>query len=120
MSEDTPILRQFSQVLQSISDGDFHQDCSDELERVRSTLVEHMLDFGGEPSGTLTIKLKLKVEKGILSIRPSLDATVPKKPRSTSTLWMTEKGLTPLNPKQMEMFNGKPRTITENTEVKVL
>ena len=118
MSDDTPILRQFSQILQSLEDGQFHQDCSDEIAKINKTLTEHMLNHGGEPSATLTIKLKFKAEKGVLAIRPSLDSALPKAPRATSTLYQTEKGLTPLNPKQMDMFRGKPRVVDESSEVK--
>ncbi|WP_319413902.1 hypothetical protein [uncultured Cohaesibacter sp.] len=99
MTDDTPILRQFSQVLQSLEDGQFHQDCSDEVNKISEKLTEYLLDHGGKPSATLTIKLKFTAEKGVLAIRPSLESNLPKIPRSTSTLWQTEKGLTPLNPK---------------------
>ena len=120
MSDDLPILRQFSQFLQSLEDGQFHQDCSDKLEEVREKLSQYQIDFGGEPSATLSIKIKLKMEKGMMTVRPSLDHTLPKEPRSVSTLYLTEKGLTPLNPKQMDMFRGKPRALPENSDVKTI
>ncbi|SNY94104.1 hypothetical protein SAMN04515647_4427 [Cohaesibacter sp. ES.047] len=120
MTNEPPILRQFGQFMQSLEDGQFHQDCSDTLTEIREKLTDYMLDHGGEPSATLTIKFKLKMEKGTLSVRPSLDKSLPKAPRGTSMLYVTEKGLTPLNPKQMDMFRGKPKEVPDSSDVKTI
>ena len=115
---DTVVFRQFSQFLQSIEDGQFHQDISDAMNKINTALTEHVIEYGGKPGASLSIRLKFKAEKGVVSITPEFDVTLPKAPRGSATMWQTAEGFTPFNPKQMEMFNGKPRAVEDGSDVK--
>ncbi len=106
-----PVHRYFDQVVAHLEDGDLNADLSVALHEIVETLSTYVLNNGGKPKAKLTLTLDIKLEGGTFEIKPSITKVVPVVPRGTAYLWSTaENLLTPVNPKQMQMFSG-PRPV---------
>ncbi|MDF1720539.1 MAG: hypothetical protein P1U65_07690 [Minwuia sp.] len=106
-----PVHRYFDQMIAHLEDGDLNNDLSEAVQDIVSTLQTHVLNHGGKPKGTLTLKLEFKLAGASFEIKPTVAKVTPEAPRGTAHLWATPGGLlTPVNPKQMQMFSG-PRPV---------
>lgn len=120
MSEDTttaadggklPVHRYFDQLIANLEDGDLNNDLSAAVHEIVGALTSHVIDHGGKPKGKLVLTLDFKLEGSAFEIKPSIKKDLPVPPRATAYLWSTgDSLLTPVNPKQMQMFSG-PRPV---------
>lgn len=61
--------------------------------------------------GEITLKLKLEVANGMVTISANMDAKTPRRPRRNSVYWVVEGGaLSTEHPQQHDMFAG-PRGV---------
>ena len=106
-----PVHRHFDQLVAHLEDGDLNNDLSEAVHDIVSALTAHVINHGGKPKGKLVLTLDFKLEGSAFEIRPTVKKEVPAAPRGTSFLWATgDDLLTPVNPKQMQMFSG-PRPV---------
>lgn len=99
-------LRGFSQFLSTIDNGNLHADLGRELQK----LIADMQDAAGgslATKGKITLTLDLAFDPKNKTFEAAGDFTVkpPKERRGSSVLWSTaENFLTPLNPRQQDLF----------------
>lgn len=61
----------------------------------------------GKATGHVTVKLNLKVEAGMVTISPNIDAKKIAEEFGSSVFWVTEDGeLSTEHPRQSDMFSG--------------
>jgi len=97
--------RSFSVVFQAIADGEAHAEASEEMQSLLKSLQDEAKNTNGSASGSMTIKLGLKVDaKGVATIAYSVDVKKPTKKRPGATMWVTKGGnLSPDNPRQQKL-----------------
>ncbi len=97
--------RSFTGFLACLEDGHFATELTRKLEAITQTLTNHVLEHGGEPKAKLTLTLNFCARKGTFEIDAAITDTAPKPPRLSTTLYAAaDGGLTPYNPRQMNMF----------------
>lgn len=96
--------RSFGVLLQSIGDGTFHAEVSEEMHALTKKLDGHAFDFG-KAKGTITIALTVEIDRdGVVTIDPDVKLKVPKPARKKGRFWVTPGGnLSPENPKQAQL-----------------
>jgi|SRR5690606_22136906 len=114
--------RSFAVVFQTIADGEAHTEASEEMQGLLKLLQEEARNTNGTASGSMTIKLGLKVDaKGVATIAYSVDVKKPTRKRPGATMWVTKGGnLSPDNPRQQKLPlrdvsapSEQPRTVEE-------
>lgn len=111
----------FGQLVETLDGGKLGPDVNDALIDLTATLQNHVLDYGGKPAGTITVKLGMKLVDGVMEIVPTLTVKKPEIPRGKALRWATPGNLlTPVNPDQASM-DFTPRTvIPATTESKII
>jgi len=101
---DTPQLRNFGQVLQSLEDGQLIADLTDKLQELNGKLARQA-EARGKAKGEIVLKLKLLADEGgTVQIDGEIVCKEPKAARARSVLWLTkENTLAGSNPKQMSL-----------------
>lgn len=106
-----PVHRYFDQMIAHLEDGNLNHDLSTAVHDIVGALTTYVINHGGKPKGKLVLTLDFKLEGSTFEIKPTIKKDVPAEPRGTAHLWSTaENLLTPVNPKQMQMFSG-PRPV---------
>lgn len=104
------IVREPQALIGMLEGGEFVRKLQDELTDTLKRVSE-TAGPKGKATGSLTIKLALKVEAGMVTITPELTAKKPKEEFGSSVFWVTEEGeLSTQHPRQSDMFDG-PREI---------
>lgn len=125
LNEEGP--RSFAVVFQTIADGEAHTEASEEMQALLKLLQDEARNTNGSASGSMTIKLGLKVDaKGVATISYSVDVKKPTKKRPGATMWVTKGGnLSPDNPRQQKLPlrdvsspNEAPRTVEANVSMR--
>jgi hypothetical protein len=99
------ILKSLPEILGHLERGDFAKDTVTAITDVLTAL--HELDGG---NGSVTLKLKFKAKGAMTSIVTSIDTSIPKRERKTSTAFITASGQLSLqHPDQVDMFAGTRR-----------
>lgn len=112
MATDPYTFRTFSDLLQFLEDGQLHQDLTDKTNEINDNLTNYVLTHGGTPSAEITLTIKFKHDKGVVTLTPSLKSKLPVEPRRPAMVWQTSDGFSPQNPKQMHMFDS-PRVVSQ-------
>lgn len=115
MANDTPTFRSFSQMLEMHEDGQLNEDLTSLMSTINNTMKEFVEDYGGKHEATLSLKFKFKAHKGVVETTAEIDHKLPKMPRTSNQLWMTDKGFTPENPKQMKLGFAQPRVVDDQS-----
>ncbi len=110
----TGALHTFEDFFRSLEDGQLSADCAVKIRGIFQGLTNHLLDHGGKPSASLTIKIDVKLD-GQFEVKATVTDKLPVAPRGKSSLWQTPSGYpTVANPKQMHMFaDRRPRAVLE-------
>lgn len=116
---DPGTLRNFSQFLQNVEDGQLHHELTEHLEDIIAALGNYVIDHGGKPKAEIDLKVSIALEDGELRITPALKVKKPLAPRRTTTMWANARNQPTLaNPKQTRMFarglrddSGPARTV---------
>ena len=125
-AQTTHELRSFTSTLQNLEGGELVQDLTDKQKEVIDGIVEAEASRGGKPSGELNIKIKYKLDGGVMEVRTDITTKIPKVERRKSIMWVTPEGnLTPRNPKQGDLpfraIESPPmRTITDEVGTKAV
>nr|WP_321456107.1 hypothetical protein [uncultured Cohaesibacter sp.] len=119
--QDPYTFRTFSELLQFLEDGDLHQDLSNTVKEINDALTNYVIEHGGKPAAELSLKIKFKVDKGVVTITPEMSKKLPPAPRRPAMAWQTAGGFSPQNPKQMHMFDNTPRVVQQgNSDVRTV
>src|SRR6185312_153389 len=87
---DTPQLRNFGQVLQSLEDGQLIADLTDKLQELNGKLARQA-EARGKAKGEIVLKLKLLADEGgTVQIDGEIVCKEPKAARARSVLWLTK------------------------------
>lgn len=110
-------IRDASQLIAWINDGDFNTAVSAEIERV---LAELKRQTYGNPKvkskGKITLTLSFEVQGPNLTISPNFDGKVPTEPHPDAVAFVTEDGeIDTQHPRQTDMFAG-PRPVRERAD----
>lgn len=114
MTTDTPApaaktkepAQAFATFLALIQHGDFHHECSTQLQELCAAMNQHVQDFGGKPKGRITISIDMKLDKGCFQIDADLAVKSPRPPAAGSIMWSTPgNNLTAEHPRQISMFD---------------
>lgn len=106
------LIRDADTLIAVLEQGELKSDLNDEIAKVVTRLHELSEDNPKKKfSGSLTLKMKLSVENGMVTISNDIASTLPKVPRRLDVFWSTEEGaLSTEHPAQTDMFGG-PRVI---------
>ncbi|MFV1851610.1 MAG: hypothetical protein ACMZ66_12985 [Thalassospira sp.] len=105
MSNSNGELKSFGTLIQSLEEGQFHSDLTDEITAITKALQNHVMNHGGSPKGKLDLSLKFQLKSGVITISTTTSTSLPVAPRSQSILWADDKGnLCRQNPRQRDMF----------------
>lgn len=106
------LIRDADTLIAMLERGDLKGDLNDEIAKLVSRL--HGLSDENPKkkfSGSLTLKIKMSAENGMVTVNNDIATTLPKVPRRMDVFWSTEDGaLSTEHPAQHDMFGG-PRVI---------
>lgn len=112
LERDIDEARTFGILIAGLEDGQLNQDLTQAVSDIVARLHDTERDQGGSPSGTLTLKLAMKLDGGVIEIKGSFTAAMPKEVRPKSVYWATpNNNLTRRNPKQREFPFAGPRPL---------
>ena len=97
MSNNNGELKSFGTLIQSLEEGQLHSDLTDQITEITKALQNHVINHGGSPKASLSLKLKFGLKGGVIEVSANTDTTLPVSPRSQSILWRQ-------NPRQRDMF----------------
>lgn len=93
----------FNLILAQLEGGVLHDDLSDELRDAIEHLEEHAESYG-KAGGTLTLKLSLELEGGLLTIKGDISSKLPKASRKSTVAWVSPgNNVSFANPKQPDL-----------------
>lgn len=93
------ILKSTEEIIGALERGDFAKDFNAEFHKLLQALAE--LDAG---SGSVSLKLKVTSKGEMVSIKSTIDTTLPKKERRSSNFFITGDGRLSLqHPDQVDM-----------------
>lgn len=102
----------FSAFLNTLEDGEFHAELTNELRDLNADMNNHAMNFGCAARGKISISIDIMLKNGVFEVIAKKKITKPEPPRHRSILWSTPgNNFTPHNPKQQDMFkdvNSKP------------
>lgn len=98
-------LSQASDILAVVEHGDLNADLSAEIGKVLSALQD-LCPPKGKVTGTVSVTMRLTVEGNTVSIEPSIDSKVPKKPRGSSMYFIKDGKLSVEHPQQESLRFG--------------
>lgn len=108
------IVAEGTQIVGLIDDGDLSEEFSTELRRVIAAVKERA-GPKGKANGSITLKLSIKAEGGIVTIDGDVAAKAPKPKRGASMFWALDDGrISTEHPQQMNMF---PRDVSAREPV---
>lgn len=91
----------FSQLIANHEDGLLNTDLSHQVRDIIAALNQHVIDHGGKPSATLSIKLNFKLDSNSIEVTASTGSNLPKEVRGKTIYWSTSGNvLTRQNPRQ--------------------
>lgn len=99
----------FSYFLATIQGGDLHAELTKSLQDMSAALSQNLIDYGGVPKGEISLKLKFKIEKGVVHVLADRSIKLPKVPEAGALLFIgSDNQFCQDNPRQLNM--GFPRT----------
>lgn len=99
----------FGELLASIGDGTLEQDLSDIVVGLAEDLRQMGEHGSGKPAGQITIKIKMKYDRGIFEVDPQVDVRKPQVVRPRTLMYPAKGGgLSRNNPQQIEAFKEPP------------
>ncbi len=106
-------LSQASDIVAVLEDGDLNNDLSAEIQKVLTELQDLAPTGGkGKVKGSLTLKIDFSVSGKSVEIESSFASKLPKRPRATSTLFVTpDAKLSMDHPSQERMNFDGPREV---------
>ncbi len=98
-------LHTFTQILGAAEDGVLLSELNDEVTALVKALRDHNLANGGKSAGSLSVTMKLTVDKGQAEMQVDYKLVEPKTSRSKTHFFVGATGrLTNRNPNQRDMF----------------
>jgi hypothetical protein len=100
----------FGYFLATIQNGDLHAELTRDLSEMGAALNQYRQNFGGEPVGEISVKVKFKLDKaGFVHISADPSVKYPKAPKAAGLLFIdASNNFTQDNPQQLNM--GFPRS----------
>lgn len=91
----------FSQLIANHEDGALNTDLSNHVRDIIAALNQHVIDHGGKPSATLSVKMSFKLDSNTIELTAKTDTSLPKEVRGKTIYWSTSGNvLTRQNPRQ--------------------
>lgn len=101
---DHTTLHNFTQLLQQLDGGSLVPTLSNHVQDIVGNLNDVRADEGGEPTATITMKVKFKLTGDIVEVTPEVKVEQPKRTAHKTPLWTTEGNkLSLANPRQQTM-----------------
>lgn len=105
VAPETRVMRNFSRLVAALADGAIEAELSDMMDKVTQAITVHAVEHGGNPSGSITLKLTMRQDGRTIDIKPAVSMTLPEAPRPKTSFWVTAKNqLTLDNPQQGKLF----------------
>jgi hypothetical protein len=99
----------FNYFLATIQGGDLHAELTTQLHDLGAALSQSLQDYGGIPKGEINLKLKFRLEKGVVHVLADRSMKLPKVPEAGTLLFIdSANNFVQDNPRQMNM--GFPRS----------
>ena len=97
-------ISNFSQLIVAIENGAINHELSEAIREINARLNQIVIENGGKPTAELTLKLKFKLDSGMIELVPDVITKLPKVPRSKNVFFCTPGNLlTKHDPRQTEM-----------------
>lgn len=97
-------LNTFQQFIATLEDGDLVAEINEKLGEMLEKLNQHKLEYGGNPKGSITLKLDFLATRGVIEINAKLETKTPAAPRGSTHLWSTKDNrFSTANPKQRKL-----------------
>jgi hypothetical protein len=85
--------RGFAVMLTQLREGEFHAECSEELQTLMKNLDQHAIKTGKKAKGVLTLKLSFEVDdRGFVQVMPDVARKEPKPIRGAGIFFMNRDG----------------------------
>ena len=98
------IIREGTQIVGLIDDGDLSREFTEEFQKVNAA-VKEAAGPKGKAKGSITLKIEISAEGGIVVFAGEVVSKAPKKKRGSSMYWVLEDGtISTEHPQQMNMF----------------
>lgn len=113
------IIRDGQTLIGALEVGELNKDFSDKLHETLNELNSMSADNPKvQFKGAITLKLALTVAGGMVTINTDIATKLPRRPRRSSTYWVTDNGqLSTEHPQQQDIFSG-PRDVGERDRVR--
>lgn len=109
--------KSFNSFLNTLEDGQFHAELTDELRELNAEMNNYALSYGLAAKGKISINIDVVLKNGIFEVVAKKKITNPEPPRVRSILWSTPgNNFTPQNPKQQDMF----RDVSANKAIRTV
>jgi len=105
-----PVIRDAKTLIGYLDRGELVQDTMTKLTEMLVVLKEFSDTSGPKAKfkGKVTLEIEAEVQNGMVTIIGAIATKVPKKPRGTTTFWLTDEGeLSTEHPNQHDMFKPK-------------
>lgn len=89
-------LRTFNQLVAAAEDGRLHADLSEAVAKASLEMRDSLMN-GGKGTAELTVKLKLRLDRGLVDLEGDFSLKVPKHKRARTLLHMMPNGELSLN-----------------------
>jgi hypothetical protein len=104
MTQDASSHRSFATLISDLEDGELHADLSRAVQNIVGELQNIAGARGGKPKATLTLKLDITLDSGMVVIAADVAEKLPRPVRGKSFLYATpENNLTRRNPRQPDL-----------------
>ncbi|WP_118138469.1 hypothetical protein [Oceanicella sp. SM1341] len=100
----------FSDFLQLINHGDAEITASERLRDVLDTLRNHAAENQVSAKGSITVKIDLTLERGMLKAKAAISTKTPTPPATEATLFLSREG----NPTAHDPRQGRLNFATTN------
>lgn len=108
------IIREGTSMVALIDDGDLSREFTEEFQKVNAA-VKEAAGPKGKSKGSITLKIDITCEGGVVVLAGDIVAKVPKKKRGSSMYWVMADGtISTEHPQQMNMF---PRDVNAREPV---
>lgn len=107
IERDPDEARTFANLLARLEEGQLDSDLTALVADVVSRLRDVARDQGGKPSAEISLKIKLKLDDGLIETRHEIGCKLPKETRMRTLWWPTDSNtLTARNPRQRNLPFG--------------
>ena len=116
-----PVIRDAKTLIGYLDRGELVEDTMSALTEALVVLKQYSDASGPKAKfkGKVTLEIEAEVQNGMVTIVGTVGVKVPKKPRGTTTFWLTDEGqLSTEHPNQHDMFKPKDVPLQSDTRMR--